>query len=98
MNTPNLYFVAAIGIFLTVLFCIAGYYYFQSRADRRQRSWEDLFAKLTWIDRNNIAEVALDLVDESGQPKEVDGCREYGTITDVETDRRPGGIGSAGKK
>ncbi len=32
-------------------------------------NWEDLFAKLTWIDRNNIAEVALDLVDESGQPK-----------------------------
>ena len=39
-------------------------------ADRRQVSWEDLLKKLTWIDRNSIAQVALDLVDESGQPKE----------------------------
>ena len=34
-----------------------------------QVSWEDLVRKLTWIDRNNIAQVALDLVDESGRPK-----------------------------
>lgn len=74
MNTPNLYFVTAIGIFLAVLFFIAGYYYFQSRGRSSPARWEDLFAKLTWIDRNNIAEVALDLVDESGQPKEVDGA------------------------
>jgi hypothetical protein len=71
VNTHNLYFVAAIGIFLSALVLIAGYYYFQSRRSS-PASWEDLFAKLTWIDRNNIAEVALDLVDESGQPKVAD--------------------------
>jgi hypothetical protein len=71
VNTHNLYFVAAIGIFLSALVLIAGYYYFQTRRSS-PASWEDLFAKLTWIDRNNIAEVALDLVDGSGQPKVAD--------------------------
>jgi hypothetical protein len=68
VNTPNLHFVTAIGLFVITLVLIAGYYYFQSRRSS-SASWEELLAKLTWIDRNNIAEVALDLVDESGQPK-----------------------------
>ncbi len=54
VNTPNLYFVAAIGIFLSVLISIAGYFYFRGRRSSAA-SWEDLFAKLAWIDRNNIA-------------------------------------------
>ncbi len=68
MNTHNLHFVTAIGLFVITLVLIAGYYYFRSRRSS-PASWEELLAKLTWIDRNNIAEVALDLVDESGQPK-----------------------------
>lgn len=74
MTIRTLYFVAATGLFLAVLLCIAGYYFIQSRRRRLPSRWEDLFAKLTWIDRNNIAEVALDLIDESGQPKAVDGA------------------------
>jgi hypothetical protein len=72
VNTPSLYFVAAIAIFLVVLVFIAGYYYSQSRHRSSSAGWEELFAKLTWVDRNHIAEVALDLVDESGQPKIAD--------------------------
>jgi hypothetical protein len=68
VNTHNLHFVTAIGLFVITLVLIAGYYYFRSRRSS-PASWEELLAKLTWIDRNNIAEVALDLVDESGQPK-----------------------------
>jgi hypothetical protein len=68
VNTQNLHFVTAIGLFVVTLVLIAGYYYFQSRRSS-PASWEELLAKLTWIDRNNIAAVALDLVDESGQPK-----------------------------
>lgn len=68
MNTHNLHFVTAIGLFVITLVLIAGYYYFRSRRSS-PASWEELLAKLTWIDRNNIAEIALDLVDESGQPK-----------------------------
>ena len=71
MNTQNLHFVTSIGLFVTTLVLIAGYYYFRSRRSS-PASWEELLAKLTWIDRNNIAEVALDLVDESGQPKVAD--------------------------
>jgi hypothetical protein len=31
-------------------------------------SWDDLLQRLSWIDRDAIATVALDAVDESGQP------------------------------
>jgi hypothetical protein len=68
VNTHNLHFVVAMGVFLSVLLSIAGYYYLRSRQSAAA-SWEQLFASLTWIDRNNIAQVALDLVDESGRPK-----------------------------
>lgn len=69
MNTHNLYFVAAMGAFFVALISIAGYYY--SRGLRSsQVSWEQLLAKLARIDRDNIAQVALDLVDESGQPRQ----------------------------
>jgi hypothetical protein len=68
VTTPDLYFIAAVGLFLSILVVIAGYYWVRSRRSP-EADWEVLFAKLTWIDRNNIAEVALDLVDESGQPK-----------------------------
>jgi hypothetical protein len=71
VNTQNLHFVTAIGLFVITLVLIAGYYYFRNRRTS-PASWEELLAKLTWIDRNSIAEVALNLVDESGQPKVAD--------------------------
>jgi hypothetical protein len=73
VHPTNLYFFAAIGIFLSVLIPIAGYYSWQSRHPSPS-NWEALLAKLTWIDRNNIAEIALDLVDSSGQPKAEDNA------------------------
>jgi hypothetical protein len=76
VNTHHLHFVVAIGVFLSVLLSIAGYYYLRNRRSA-EASWEQLFASLTWIDRNNIAQVALDLVDESGQPK---GSDEAATL------------------
>jgi hypothetical protein len=71
VNTHTLHFVTAIGLFVTALVLIAGYYYFHGRRSS-SASWEEQLAKLTWIDRNSIAEVALDLVDESGQPRVAD--------------------------
>jgi hypothetical protein len=68
VTTHNFYFLSAIGIFLGFLFSIAGYYFFRARQSP-QASWEDLVQKLTWIDRNTIAQVALDLLDEFGEPK-----------------------------
>jgi hypothetical protein len=68
VHTPSLYFFAAIGIFFSVLILIAAYYYWRNRRSS-PADFESLFAQLTWIDRNNIAQVALDLVDPSGRPK-----------------------------
>jgi hypothetical protein len=68
VNTPSLSFFAAIGIFFSVLIFIAGYFYRRNRRSS-QVSFESLCAQLKWIDRNNIAQVALDLVDPSGRPK-----------------------------
>jgi hypothetical protein len=68
VNAPDSYFVAAIGLFVCMLIAVAAYYYVRSRR-RPEADWEQLFARLRWIDRNHIAEVALDLVDESGQPR-----------------------------
>ena len=69
MNTHSLYFVAAMGMFFVALISIAVYYYTRGRRSSQAR-WEDLLAQLARIDRDNIAQVALDLVDESGQPKQ----------------------------
>jgi hypothetical protein len=68
VQTPNLYFLAAIAIFFSILIVIAGYYYWRSRRSSPAH-FEDLFAQLKSIDRNHIAQVALDLVDPSGRPK-----------------------------
>jgi hypothetical protein len=68
MSARNIYFITAVAIFLAINLCVAGYYYFRSRRSS-QASWEDLLAQLTWTDRNNISQVALDLVDEEGLPR-----------------------------
>jgi hypothetical protein len=88
VNTYNLHFVTAIGLFVTALVLIAGYYYFQGRRSL-SASWEERLAKLTWIDRNGIAEVALDLVDESGQPKVAD---DAGSLDPSQVWRLTGGL------
>jgi hypothetical protein len=67
VNIPGFYFVAAVGLFVSILIAVAAYYYVRSR--RPEADWEELFARLRWIDRNRIAEVALDLVDEFGHPR-----------------------------
>lgn len=67
VSNQNFYFLFAVGVFLLTLIAIAGYYYLQARR-ASQVSWEDLLAKLTRIDGNVIAEVALDIVDEDTSP------------------------------
>jgi hypothetical protein len=62
-------FLGGLAIFLVALVAIAAYYYF--RHLRRQRfpygNWESLLKRLTSVDRDSIALIALDLIDESGQ-------------------------------
>jgi hypothetical protein len=49
---------------------LLAYYFLRHRS--KEATWEELFARLTWMDRNNIAQVALELVDESGQRRVLD--------------------------
>lgn len=73
MHTQNFYFLTAVGLFLAVQLCMAGYFYLRRRRSS-QASWEDLLAQLSSIDRGNLTQVALGLIDESGRPREDDAC------------------------
>ncbi len=88
MNSHNLHFVTAIGIFVISLVLIAGYSYLKRRQPSAS-SWEEHLAKLTWIDRTSIAEVALDLVDEWGRPKVAD---DAGRLDPLQVWRLTGGL------
>ncbi len=79
MSTHSFYFTFAIALFVAANVCLVAYYYLR-RQRRSEPSFEDLFAKLTWTDRNSIAQVALELVDESGQRRLVDDVETVETM------------------
>ena len=63
--------LTAVALFVIGLFSTAGYAYARGRRSS-QRSWNDLLARLALIDHDSIALVALDLVDETGAPRQAD--------------------------
>jgi hypothetical protein len=65
VSTRTVYFIVAVAIFIVALIAIAAYYYRRSQ-NSSQENWERLLKRLTAVDRSSIAEVALDIVDESG--------------------------------
>jgi len=66
VSIRTVYFVVAVGIFVLALIAIALYYNRRSQKSS-QKNWERLLKRLTAVDRSSIAEVALDIIDESGQ-------------------------------
>jgi hypothetical protein len=68
VSDRSIYFLIAVSIFLISLAVIFGYYYRRSRRFS-QGGWEDLLSRLTYVDQNSIQEIALDIIDESGQPR-----------------------------
>jgi hypothetical protein len=60
------YFIVAVAVFVLALVGIAVHYYRRSQKSS-QKNWERLLKRLTAVDRSSIAEVALDIIDESGQ-------------------------------
>jgi len=66
VSTRTVYFIVAVAIFIVALIAIAAYYYRRSQ-NSSQKNWERLLKRLTAVDRSSIAEVALDIIDESGQ-------------------------------
>ena len=69
MNPRTVYFLAAV-VFLVVSLTLAtGRYYLRARRSYRA-SWETLLKRLTFVDRDAIAEVALDVIDEFGHQRQ----------------------------
>ena len=66
MSIRAIYFIVAVAIFVLALVAIAVYYYRRSHKSS-QKNWDRLLKRLTAVDRSSIAEVALDIIDESGQ-------------------------------
>ena len=65
-------FIGAVVIFVVSLIAIAMHYYRRAR-NSTEKDWESLLNRLTHVDRSSIAEVALDIVDESGQQRKDEG-------------------------
>ena len=65
-------FIGAVAIFVVSLIAIAAYYYRRAR-NSTQNDWDGLLNRLTRVDRSSIAEVALDVIDESGLPRKDQG-------------------------
>jgi hypothetical protein len=68
VSPRTLYFLAAALFLLLFLAITAGRYYLRARRSY-QATWEDLLKRLTFVDRNAIAEIALDVVDASGDQR-----------------------------
>lgn len=75
MSTRTVFFFAAVVVFLVSLVAVALYYYRRSR-QTSEKSWEQLLGRLTFIDRDSVARIALDYVDESGQRRTDDAAAE----------------------
>jgi hypothetical protein len=65
-------FLIAVTLFLAVLIFIAVKSYRRARRSQ-ERDWERILSRLTAVDGSSIAEVALDVIDESGQPRSDEG-------------------------
>jgi hypothetical protein len=68
LSTRTVCFIGAVAIFVVALIAAAAYYYRRSQ-NSSQQTWERLLKRLSAVDRSSIAEVALDIIDESGQKR-----------------------------
>jgi hypothetical protein len=68
ISSRSVYFVVVLAVFLAVLVTIGAYYCIRYRRFR-YGTWESLLKGLSSVDRDRVASIALDLVDESGQRK-----------------------------
>ena len=64
----SIYFFAILAIFVSTLIGVGAYYYFRYRRTSKfpYGNFEVLLKKLAAVDRDNVALIARDLVDESG--------------------------------
>lgn len=67
VNHP-VFFLVVSAVFVVALAAIAGYALYRARRSSRGK-WEDLLKRLAFIERGCIEEIALDVVDQFGQPR-----------------------------
>jgi len=72
VSKGSVWFPIAVAVFVIVLIVIAVYFYRRAQKTS-QRDWRQLLTRLTIVDRSSIAEVALDIIDESGQQRKDGG-------------------------
>ena len=68
----NLYFVVLVVLLMVALSVILVRYYLRERRSE-ETTWEDMLKRLCWIDRDAIAMIALDVIEESGETRPQDG-------------------------
>jgi hypothetical protein len=68
----SLYFAVLATILLLALLGILLQHYLRARR-RAQASWDDLLKQLRWVDRDKLARIALDVIDESGGRSQTEG-------------------------
>jgi hypothetical protein len=78
VSPRTLYFLAAAAFLLVFLATTAGRYYLRGRRTS-QATWESLLKRLTFVDRNAIAEIALDVVNPSGDQRRDEGSAILGS-------------------
>jgi hypothetical protein len=81
MTLRTALFLIAILLFVSILISVATFYYRRSRRTS-DATWEQLLNRMTHVDREGVAQVALDYADESGRRR----------TTASDTDLEPGQI------
>jgi hypothetical protein len=68
ISIPVVYFFIALGIFLAALIATGGFYYLRDRRRRKHPygEWQSILKRLSSVDRDNVAVIALDFIEESG--------------------------------
>jgi hypothetical protein len=75
VNDRTIYFLIAVAIFVASLVAVAAYYYRRSR-ETSDNTWQELLNRLTRIDREGVAQIALNYADEDGQRRTLDSDAE----------------------
>jgi len=65
----NLFSLILTVLFLVALVGILLRHYLRART-AAQATWDDLLKRLTWVDRDKIATIAMDIIDESGERRQ----------------------------
>lgn len=68
MSDHQVLFLVLIAAFVVLAALIAGYYLYRARK-ASQGSWEALVKRLNYLDHSSIEEIALDIIDPSGEPR-----------------------------